>query len=61
MAGHPLVGDSVYGGRAAWGLMRQGLHAHRLAFAHPIDGQRLAFTSELPADLAAAWHTALHM
>jgi 23S rRNA pseudouridine1911/1915/1917 synthase len=58
--GHPLVGDSLYGGRAEWGLLRQGLHAHRLALAHPIGGQWLAFTSEPPADLAAAWHAALH-
>ena len=41
--GHPLVGDTLYGGRPDWGLQRQGLHAAHLAFAHPIDGRPLAF------------------
>jgi 23S rRNA pseudouridine1911/1915/1917 synthase len=57
--GHPLVGDKLYGGRAEFGLQRQGLHAERLAFAHPIGGQPLAFERPLPADLAQAWHAAL--
>jgi 23S rRNA pseudouridine1911/1915/1917 synthase len=52
--GHPLVGDATYGGEAKYGLQRQFLHAHRLAFAHPESGERLSFTSELPPDLAAA-------
>jgi len=58
-SGHPLVGDSLYGGLARWGLQRQGLHAHRLAFAHPIDGRALAFESPLPPDLRHAWQAAL--
>ena len=57
--GHPLVGDKLYGGRAEFGLQRQGLHAERLAFAHPVGGQPLAFERPLPADLAQAWHGAL--
>jgi 23S rRNA pseudouridine1911/1915/1917 synthase len=36
------------------GLTRQWLHAARLGFAHPEDGRRMEFTSEYPADLAAA-------
>jgi 23S rRNA pseudouridine1911/1915/1917 synthase len=48
---HPLVGDPTYGKGEAYGLDRQFLHAHRLAFAHPTSGERLEFTSELPADL----------
>ena len=52
--GHPLVGDTVYGGPARYGLERQFLHAHRLAFDHPVSGERLEFRSELPEDLAAA-------
>jgi len=51
---HPLVGDPTYGAGEAYGLARQFLHAHRLAFAHPSSGERLEFTSELPADLDAA-------
>ncbi len=52
--GHPLVGDATYGGPARYGLERQFLHAHRLAFDHPLSGERLEFRSELPEDLASA-------
>lgn len=51
---HPLVGDATYGGEEKYGLERQFLHAHRLAFAHPGSGEALEFESALPADLAAA-------
>jgi 23S rRNA pseudouridine1911/1915/1917 synthase len=56
--GHPLVGDVTYGGEQKYGLDRQFLHAHRLAFAHPGSGEAMAFASELPADLAAALEAA---
>ncbi len=58
--GHPIVGDSLYGGvhrrvpgdlRAVTHLERPFLHAARLAFKHPADGRRMEFTSELPVDL----------
>jgi 23S rRNA pseudouridine1911/1915/1917 synthase len=52
--GHPLIGDSTYGGEEKYGLGRQFLHAHRLAFAHPASGDAMSFSSELPDDLAAA-------
>jgi 23S rRNA pseudouridine1911/1915/1917 synthase len=52
--GHPLIGDSTYGGERKHGLGRQFLHAHRLAFAHPAGGEAIDLRSELPADLAAA-------
>jgi 23S rRNA pseudouridine1911/1915/1917 synthase len=52
--GHPLIGDATYGGEEKYGLGRQFLHAHRLAFAHPASGEAMGFRSELPADLAAA-------
>jgi 23S rRNA pseudouridine1911/1915/1917 synthase len=52
--GHPLVGDPTYGGTEKYGLERQFLHAHRLAFAHPASGEAMSFRSELPADLTAA-------
>ena len=52
--GHSLTGDSTYGGARRYGLGRQFLHAHRLAFEHPFSGERLSFRSELPADLATA-------
>jgi 23S rRNA pseudouridine1911/1915/1917 synthase len=56
--GHPLVGDATYGGAEKYGLGRQFLHAHRLAFAHPASGEAMSFSSELPADLGAALDSA---
>jgi 23S rRNA pseudouridine1911/1915/1917 synthase len=56
--GHPLSGDSTYGGVARYGLRRQFLHAHRLAFRHPRTGEPLEFTSPLPDDLVAALEAA---
>jgi 23S rRNA pseudouridine1911/1915/1917 synthase len=64
--GHPLIGDSLYGGgfksklrklpQAAQSklaaLHRQALHAARLSFVHPVSGTLLEFNSALPADLA---------
>ena len=52
--GHPLTGDATYGGAERYGLRRQFLHAHRLAFRHPATAEELSFESPLPADLAAA-------
>jgi 23S rRNA pseudouridine1911/1915/1917 synthase len=52
--GHPLLGDTTYGGAEKYGLARQFLHAHRLAFAHPVSGKAMCFRSELPEDLAVA-------
>jgi 23S rRNA pseudouridine1911/1915/1917 synthase len=57
--GHALVGDRLYGGRALFGLERQGLHAERLAFAHPVSAQPLAFERAPPPDLEHAWSEAL--
>jgi 23S rRNA pseudouridine1911/1915/1917 synthase len=53
--GHPLVADTVYGGRAALAMTRQALHATRLAFVHPASGESVQFDAEPPADLASAW------
>ena len=56
--GHPLSGDTTYGGKDRYGLGRQFLHAHRLAFRHPTSGAHLDFTSPLPADLEVALEAA---
>lgn len=53
--GHPLVGDVLYGGRPAWHLRRQALHAAQLALAHPHNGHWMCFRSPLPTDLDEAW------
>jgi 23S rRNA pseudouridine1911/1915/1917 synthase len=52
--GHPLLGDPTYGGREDYGLTRPFLHAHRIEFAHPLDGSPMSFTSPLPPELEAA-------
>ncbi len=61
--GHPIVGDPVYGlGRLPRGprkkkgmnqqslIDRQALHAHRLEFLHPVDGENRKLVAEPPAD-----------
>jgi 23S rRNA pseudouridine1911/1915/1917 synthase len=53
--GHPVVGDSPYSqGRSLPGatVSRPFLHAYKLAFDHPVAGERMSWTSELPDDLA---------
>ena len=51
--GHPVAGDPEYGKAGALGLTRQFLHAARLAFDHPVTGERVDVTSPLPPDLQA--------
>ena len=50
--GHAVVGDAVYG-RTVPGLSRQFLHAHRLAFLHPVTGKSVTFVAELPGELGS--------
>ncbi|WP_370676729.1 RluA family pseudouridine synthase [Pleomorphomonas sp. PLEO] len=65
-AGHPLVGDMVYGSHfltkanrlpeaaksAVHTFWRQALHAFLIAFEHPVTGELLHFESGLPPDMA---------
>lgn len=64
-AGHPLVGDLLYGSQGRLktvrdprartllkAMDRQALHAKTLGFVHPATGQYLEFDTELPDDLA---------
>jgi 23S rRNA pseudouridine1911/1915/1917 synthase len=68
-AGHPVVGDPVYGaggsrritgpGRARAEQLerltpRQALHAAELSFRHPVTGELRRFMSEWPSDLGPA-------
>ncbi|HEX5948265.1 MAG TPA: RluA family pseudouridine synthase [Actinomycetota bacterium] len=56
--GHPVLGDRAYGGGGddarRLGLSRPFLHAWRLAFAHPITGERIEVEEPLPDDLREA-------
>src|SRR5262249_15735705 len=56
----PVAGDPLYGVKGDLGLTRQFLHAGRLAFEHPVTGERIEVDSALPDDLAAALVLARH-
>ncbi len=70
--GHPVVGDTLYGGsrfrnlndpllRAATReLGRQFLHARQLEFRHPRTQALLSFTAPLPAELSSFLDLAAH-
>jgi len=53
--GHTLVGEARYtygpGALRPIEFPRQALHAHRLAFRHPLTGQPLSFEAPLPTDM----------
>lgn len=51
--GHPLLGDSLYGGRRVMGcgIARQALHARTLAFRHPLTLENLEFESQVSEDI----------
>jgi 23S rRNA pseudouridine1911/1915/1917 synthase len=54
--GWPIVGDASYGTSTAnkagdWTFPRQALHAWRVAFAHPVTGERVALEAPLPLDM----------
>jgi len=53
--GHPVAGDTLYGApaRLAPPLGRYFLHAHRIRFRRPADGQEISVVSPLPPDLGA--------
>lgn len=49
--GHPLVGDTPYGGGGMISFRRQALHAARLSCLHPATGAPASWEAPLPADL----------
>jgi 23S rRNA pseudouridine955/2504/2580 synthase len=55
--GFPIAGDDKYGDFARnkelmkRGLKRMFLHAHSIAFKHPLTGEPLVITAPLPDDL----------
>jgi 23S rRNA pseudouridine955/2504/2580 synthase len=55
--GFPIAGDAKYGDfarnkeLAKRGLKRMFLHAHSIAFSHPLTGDPLRFVAPLPVDL----------
>lgn len=56
-AGFPLLGDALYGNKAAQRpdvIERQALHAWKLGFTHPRTGKALSFTAPPPKDFRDA-------
>jgi 23S rRNA pseudouridine1911/1915/1917 synthase len=49
--GHPLVGDTLYGGKTNAHIARQALHAHKLGFIHPMTGESCEWQLPLPPDM----------
>ncbi|MDA8384324.1 MAG: RluA family pseudouridine synthase [Betaproteobacteria bacterium] len=55
--GYPIAGDEKYGDfglnrtLAPQGLRRMFLHAHAMAFVHPLDSRPIALSAPLPAEL----------
>jgi 23S rRNA pseudouridine1911/1915/1917 synthase len=62
--GHPLIGDSMYGGRVRFpkkasqelkdGLInfqRQALHSKKLTLTHPVTGKSMSWKADLPEDM----------
>jgi 23S rRNA pseudouridine1911/1915/1917 synthase len=60
--GHPVLGDRTYGGAgedsARLGLTRPFLHSWKIAFDHPMTGERIEVEDALPPDLQEALEAA---
>lgn len=46
--GHPIIGDPLYLNKNTYNLKGQALHAQKIAFDHPISGERMEFTADPP-------------
>ena len=50
--GHSVVGDPKYGpGRGHFAIVGQALHSTELTINHPVTGESMIFTAELPDDM----------
>ncbi len=52
--GHPIAGDKLYGGEEPELIDRQALHAYRITFDHPGNGEKLSIEAPPPADFREA-------
>lgn len=48
--GHPLLGDDLYGGTLDK-INRHALHCGYVSFTHPITGEKIQLTADLPEDM----------
>jgi 23S rRNA pseudouridine1911/1915/1917 synthase len=47
--GHPVIGDTVYGGKQKYKADSQMLHAKILGFVHPASNEYMEFEADIPA------------
>ena len=52
--GHPLIGDTLYGGEDPELIGRQALHAASLSFFQPVTGEPVRCEAPLPGDMQRA-------
>lgn len=50
-AGHPIIGDKIYGTKGKIPFKRQALHACELEFQHPVTAEKVKVSIPLPRDL----------
>ena len=68
--GHPLIGDSTYGGRVRFPKKapqelkealkffgRQALHSKKLSLVHPVSGKSMSWKTDLPDDMKELLNT----
>jgi 23S rRNA pseudouridine1911/1915/1917 synthase len=46
---HPVIGDTVYGGKKKYNIEGQALHARLLGFVHPATGLYMEFKTDVPS------------
>jgi 23S rRNA pseudouridine1911/1915/1917 synthase len=58
--GHPVLGDSVYGGKVVLRgevIRRHLLHAYRIKFTHPSTCKTVEYCATPPKDIAKLWRS----
>ena len=48
--GHSLLGDTLYGSSSSL-IFRQALHSYKIEFIHPINKEKVSYTSPIPDDM----------
>ena len=50
-AGHPIVGDTIYGKQCKVNFDGQALHSFKIGLDHPVTNKRMVFEAQPPADM----------
>ncbi len=48
---HPLIGDTLYGGKELYGFQRQALHSSFIEFSEPVTNKPISISLQLPEDM----------